>query len=73
MVKFSEGSEHYGTVVFMLHRLCEGINDSSADVPAVLEPPLPITRSECSSVQVAAPPTAPECGPQEQEDLKHGK
>lgn len=73
MVKFSEGSEHYTTVVFMLHCLCESIGASSANMPSVSEPPLLITGNECSSVNVAAPPAALEHNPQEQEHPKRGR
>ena len=70
MVKFSEGSEHYSTVVSILHRVCESIGASSADVPAVSELSPPITGNQCSSVDVVTPPAALECGPQEQNPQK---
>ena len=75
MVKFSEGSEHYSTIVYMLHRLCETVSasaPSSVDVPVASQASLPTTVGDCGSIEFAAASTALKLGSQEQKDPKLG-
>jgi hypothetical protein len=75
MVKFSEGSEHYSTIVYTLHRLCETVSasaPSSVDVPVASQAPLPTTVGDCGSIEFAAASTALKLGSQEQKDPKLG-
>ena len=76
MVKFSEGSEHYSTIVYTLYRLYEAVSASvlsSFDVPVASQVPLPITVADCGSVEFAAAIPTLTLGPQERKDPKFGR
>jgi hypothetical protein len=75
MVKFSEGSEHYSTIVYTLHRLCETVSasaPSSVDAPVASQVPLRTTVGDRGLVEFAAASTALKPGSQEQKDPKFG-
>ena len=75
MVKFSEGSEHYRTVVFLLHRLCDIVATSSAsstDERLASKAPRPATTSDSDFFEAPALLTTSKPGPQEQRDPKSG-
>lgn len=59
IVKFSEGSEYYGTIVSMLHRLSGALSVFPIDVFTDSKTPLPTTASICSPLEDAARPKTP--------------